>query len=107
MKKLFLVAFVLQLAVFTTPVQTFAGSIEDKSMTTAEKSAADIAQIKILTARLEEIKAMDKSNLGSSEKREMRKEVRSIKKQLSDIGGGVYISVGALIIIILLLIILL
>lgn len=49
---------------------------------------------------------MDKSNLNSSDKRILRKEVRSIKQQLKEMSGGVYISAGALIIILLLLIIL-
>jgi hypothetical protein len=50
---------------------------------------------------------MDKSNLKPSEKKVLRKEVRTIKHQLKDIGAGVYLSVGAIIIIILLLVILL
>jgi ferredoxin-fold anticodon binding domain-containing protein len=68
---------------------------------------ADAAKVKTLELRLTEIKDMDKSDLKSAEKRELRKEVRSIKKQISELGGGVYISVGAIIIILLLLIILL
>ncbi len=50
---------------------------------------------------------MDKSDLKHSEKKVLRKEVRSIEKQLKQNNGGVYLSVGAIIIIILLLIILL
>jgi glutamate mutase epsilon subunit len=65
------------------------------------------AEAKAMMSRLEEIKAMDKSNMTSKEKRELRKEVRSIKKNMADLGGGVYLSVGAIIIIILLLILLL
>ena len=63
--------------------------------------------VKIMLARLDEIKAMDKSSLKSSEKKELRKEVREIKSQLRSTGNGVYLSVGAIIIIILLLILLL
>jgi hypothetical protein len=59
-----------------------------------------------LLIRLNEINAMDKSDLNSSDKRNLRREVRSIEKQLRETSGGVYISVGALIIIVLLLIIL-
>jgi hypothetical protein len=55
---------------------------------------------------LNEIKALDKSNLSSLEKKELRKEVLSAKKQLKELSGGVYISIGAIIIIILLLILL-
>lgn len=50
---------------------------------------------------------MDKSDLKSSEKRELRKEVRSIKQQLHEMGGYVYVSAGAVLLIVLLLIILL
>lgn len=63
-------------------------------------------QAKVLLNRLEEIKDIDKSQLSSSERKELRKEVREIKSQLREIGGGVYLSAGAIIIIILLLIIL-
>lgn len=57
--------------------------------------------------RLNEIDAMDKSNLSRSEKKDLRKEVKESKKKMKELGGGVYLSVGAVIIIILLLIILL
>ena len=46
------------------------------------------------------------SKLKSSDKKELRKEARSIKRELKDISGGVYISAGALIVILILLIIL-
>jgi hypothetical protein len=57
-----------------------------------------------LIIRLDEIKSLDYSHMKFAEKRELRKEVRSIQTQLEQ-SGGVYISVGAAIIIILLLII--
>ncbi len=60
-----------------------------------------------LIARLNEISAMDKSNLKTSQRVELRKEVRSIRKSLREHRGGIYLSLGAVIIIILLLIILL
>ena len=60
----------------------------------------------LLLNRLETINAMDKSGLTRAEKKEFRVEVRTIKKDIKA-SGGVYVSVGALIIIILLLILLL
>ena len=60
-----------------------------------------------LLQRLEDIKAMDKSELTRLEKKSLRKEVKSINKEMKEIKGGVYLSVGALIIVILLLILLL
>ena len=71
----------------------------------------------VLVARVEAIKAMDFSTLSSSEKKELRKELRAIKSDLKESNkkdvvatsgnGGVYLSVGAIIIVILLLILLL
>ena len=69
---------------------------------------AESAKAEVLLTRLNEINAMEKKNLNGAEKRELRNEVRAIKKDLNTMdGGGVYISVGAIIIIILLLILLL
>ena len=56
---------------------------------------------------LEDIKGMDKSTLTKVDKKELRKEVKDIKKEMKVIKGGVYLSVGAIIIVILLLILLL
>ncbi|RFS14603.1 hypothetical protein [Emticicia sp. C21] len=61
---------------------------------------------KIILSRLEEIKAMDKSEMTAKEKRALRKEVRALKAQAAQIGGGVYISAGALIVILLLILLL-
>lgn len=55
--------------------------------------------------RLREIRDMDKSTLSSADKKELRKEVKSLKKEARS--QGVYLSIGAIIIIILLLILLL
>ncbi len=65
------------------------------------------AEIQIKLDRLEEIKKMDKSELSRAEKKELRKEVKTLKGEIKSSGGGVYLSVGAIIIIILLLILLL
>ena len=60
-----------------------------------------------LQNRLEEIKTIDRETLSRGERKALRREVREIKKELAAIGGGVYLSVGALILIALLLILLL
>lgn len=60
-----------------------------------------------LMQRLEEIKASDKSELTRLEKKNLRKEVKEIKKEMAANKGGIYLSIGAVIIIILLLILLL
>ncbi|WP_372946062.1 hypothetical protein [Muriicola sp.] len=64
------------------------------------------AEVRVMLDRLEEIKAMDKSDLKREEKKALRKEVRAIKTQLRTTGNGIYISAGALIIILLLIILL-
>jgi hypothetical protein len=59
-----------------------------------------------LQKRLEEIKATDMSKLSKKEKKALRGEVKQIKKELKEISGGVYLSVGAIILIVLLIILL-
>lgn len=63
-------------------------------------------QLQLLEARLTEIQAMDLASLPTAERREVAKELREIKKQNEFLSGGVYLSVGAIIIILLVLILL-
>jgi hypothetical protein len=66
-----------------------------------------ITTINSLESRISEISSMDKSTMNNKEKRALKKELKTDQNELRTInGGGIYISVGALIIIILLLIIL-
>lgn len=87
--------------------------IESKALNNSENrkelvaNSAQTQRTKELNARLYEIKAMDKSSMSASEKKALRKEVRSIKSEARSSNGGIYLSVGAIIIIVLLLIILL
>ena len=60
-----------------------------------------------LLQRLEKIRNTDKPEMTRLEKKGLRKEVKGIRKEMKEISGGVYLSVGAIIIIILLLILLL
>ena len=85
----------------STP-KAFGGTVE--STTPIEKT--DALQAQRLTNRLEEIKSMDTRNMTRAEKRAIRNEIRTIKKS-QDSGGGVYLSLGAIILIVILLIILL
>lgn len=58
--------------------------------------------------RVEEIRKMDKSNLTSQERKELRQELRAMKYEANSLGsGGVYLSLAGIIIIILLLILIL
>ena len=107
MRKLVILCLVtLSLVSFSTPVM--ASEKEPKSNTTETTIKEDEipADIQIMLNRLEEIKAIDKSELKSAERKELRAEVRKIKSTLRAAGRGLYISTGAIIIILLLIIIL-
>ena len=61
-----------------------------------------------IKARVEEIQAMDKSNLSSEDRKELRHELRNMNTEAKALGnGGIYISLAGIIIIILVLIIIL
>mgnify|MGYP003577693696 CR=1 FL=1 len=78
---------------------------DDKVKT--ELTAEQKIQLKRITDRVEEIRAMDKSALSKSERKALRSELKELKQEARAMGGGVYLSVGAIIIIILLLILIL
>lgn len=105
MKKFTLFTIIAILSLTIYPNFAVAKTLEPISNSSNPKEVP--AEVKTMLNRLEEIKKLDKSNLSSVEKKELRKEVRSIKKTLRSTGNGVYLSVGAVIIIILLLILLL
>ena len=105
MKKVTFYLMMMVLSLSVIPTQIYAA---EKNPTAISNTTKEIpAEVKVMLNRLDEIKAMDKSNLTSVEKKELRKEVRTIKTELRSTGNGVYLSVGAIIIVILLLILLL
>ncbi|QNF33573.1 hypothetical protein HUW51_12890 [Adhaeribacter swui] len=59
-----------------------------------------------IQARLDEIKALDKSKLTKADRKDLRAELTELKKEARR-GGGIYLSTGAVVIIVLLLILLL
>ncbi len=105
MKKLMVCIMATSMSLTFIPSQSRAAS-EPLPVTMSPVANAESAAAAAMIARLEEIKAMDKSELSASEKKDLRKEVKTIKSDLKRGGGGVYLSVGAIIIIILLLILL-
>jgi hypothetical protein len=71
-------------------------------------SSANAREYTKLVNRVYEIQSMDKTNLSSSEKKALKKELKELKTQAAEGSSrGVYLSVGAIIIIILLLILIL
>jgi hypothetical protein len=106
MKKITLSIMTALLLLSFMPKQLNAATITDPTTISVNPPTEPIEVVTMRT-RLDEINAMDKSNLSSTERKQLRKEVRSLKSGLRDVNGGVYLSVGAIIIIVLLLILLL
>ncbi len=107
MKKLILSLMLAFLSVTFIPIQSISASPMEISTSVPAPKPAENAEAKALIARLNEINKLDKSKLDPSEKKNLRKEVKSIKSKLKDISGGIYISGAAVIIIVVLLLILL
>lgn len=105
MKKISIVAimFIMALSVSANePIEKMKAS-EIKLMTTEAKDT----RIEVLNARLLEINSLNLNSLTKVEKRELRKEVRNIDKEVKqNYSGGIYISGAALLIIIILIILL-
>jgi hypothetical protein len=76
-------------------------------ITSGTETATPAIEKSVLLNRLEEIKAINKTDLSSKDKKVLHKETRSIQKKLHHLSGGVYISAGALIVIIIILILIL
>ena len=61
-------------------------------------------EVAVLTKRVDEIRGMDKSEMTSTEKRELRKEMKGIKENVRRNGEVIYISGGTLLLIILIIV---
>jgi hypothetical protein len=103
MKKLIFCIIATFLSLTFIPVQAKDVVKPDKSVTAPKPM--DAKEVKALEVRLNEIKSIDKTKLSISEKKSLRKEVKTTKQRLHD-GGIIYISTGTLLLIIILLIIL-
>ncbi|TDG37876.1 hypothetical protein EZJ43_01945 [Pedobacter changchengzhani] len=101
--------FIYTLAlVFTLGIGFNTASATEKSAKAPTELTADQqVQLERIKNRVEEIKEMDKSNLTRAEKKALKSELKEMKNQARAMNGGVYLSVGAIIIIILLLILIL
>ena len=106
MKKITLCLMALCMSLTFIPHQLIAATIGTDSTTNMPMSS-EKARAETMLLRLKEIKSMDRTNMTSSEKKNLRMEVKSIQKEMKSSSGGIYLSVGAIIIIILLLILLL
>lgn len=93
----------------------FLGTIEANSTTTLKAdstvnmpiSGNTDTRVKALQFRLKQINEMDLNHLDKQQKKELKKEVQEIQKELKTTGNGIYISVGGIIIILLIIILIL
>jgi hypothetical protein len=108
MKKIIFCLAVMVLSLTVLPLQSFGSTTEETSSKSVTKppERTESAEAKALAGRIDEIKAMDMSNMKSAEKKDLRKEVRSMKREYKAVSGGVYISAGLLIVILIILIVL-
>jgi hypothetical protein len=83
----------------------FAGKSDSKSIApAATENKLSAEEVSRLTKRVEEIRAMDKSDMTVAEKRELRKESKGIKENVRKDGGGyVYIGGGTLLLVLLII----
>ncbi len=99
MKKLIYITFSLFLLVGFTQTSE---AKESKALT--EQQQVKLNQI---TQRVEEIKKMDQSALSRTDKKELKAELTTMKKEAKAISnGGIYLSITALLVIIIILILL-
>ena len=104
MKKfIYTLALIFSLGISFNSVQAADKPAKNRTELTAEQTL----QLEKIKTRVEEIRDMDKSNLTRTERKALRSELRELKGQARAVSGGVYLSVGAIIIIILLLILIL
>lgn len=103
--------FMLLLMVTTTFAEAATSSnepVKSKKEVAAMTPAERDARVATIIRRVEEIKAMDRSKLSREERKELKKELRSLNKEAKVFGrGGIYLSVGAILVIILILILVL
>jgi|SRR5690606_19508990 len=102
-------ALVMMVMLAFTFSGTASATVVDGSAPKTELTEAEIAaRLAEMRTRVAEIKAMDRSTLTKAERKALRKELREMNRQARGWGsGGVYLSVGAIIVIILVLILIL
>ncbi|MES2559448.1 MAG: hypothetical protein V4590_06895 [Bacteroidota bacterium] len=90
----------LLLFVTTFMVLPVQANHKDKQVTHAQQAAS-------MLQRLEVIKQMDVQSMSAEQKTGLKEEVQTIHKNLKTLDGGIYLSVGAIIIILLIILIIL
>jgi hypothetical protein len=88
------------------PVQSNAAAANTVAVAAVYSDSSE--RINAMLSRLNELKGINKADLTTADRKVLKKELRSMQKEMKKAGSnGVYISVGAAIIILLLLILIL
>jgi hypothetical protein len=105
MKKIVINLFALMILITVSSMNVKAETVVADATSAAEVELVEQSDADMLVQRLEEIKQMDKSQLTFQEKRELRKEVKAISKELKE-RPYLYISSAALLVILIVVLLL-
>ncbi len=106
MKKTIFFALLAIFSLSAAPTFATKSATNATDATTETRSKLTEDEISTYRARVEEIRDMDKSEMSSSEKKELKSEVKEIKATMHRDGTYLYIGGSTLVIILILLLIL-
>jgi cytochrome c-type biogenesis protein CcmH/NrfG len=103
MKKTIFIALLAIFSLSAAPVFAAKTSANATAEATTKLTEEEVSNYR---ARVEEIREMDKSELSSTEKKELKSELKEIKETMRKDGSYIYIGGGTLLVIIIILLIL-
>jgi hypothetical protein len=98
--------FLSILFLFNAIVPAAMAKEEKKGKENPELTEEQKVRLGEIEERVAEIKALDFGDLSAEELKEVKVELKELKKEAKQNGGGIYLSVGAIIVILLVLILL-
>ena len=97
--------FIALLAIFSLSAAPVFAAKTSASKTTEATTKLTEEEVSNYRARVEEIREMDKSELSSTEKKELKSELKEIKETMRKDGSYIYIGGSTLLVIIIILLI--
>ena len=98
--------FLSILFLFTATIPAATAKVEKKGKEKPELTEEQQVRLGEIEERVAEIKALDFGDLSADVLKEVKVELKELKKEAKQNGGGIYLSVGAIIVILLVLILL-
>jgi cytochrome c-type biogenesis protein CcmH/NrfG len=98
--------FIALLAIFSLSAAPVFAAKTSANATTEATTKLTEEEVSNYRARVEEIREMDKSELSSTEKKELKSELKDIKETMRKDGSYIYIGGSTLLVIIIILLIL-